>query len=79
MVDAVANEDCDVLFISVPKLFSPCPVCGSQNRLIQNLVIISAEKTYNFPDAACIHHPKQYVDGYFLFFATSFCTGEQQN
>lgn len=43
-LDAVANEDCDILFISVPRLFTPCPVCGSQNRLIQNLVMIGAEK-----------------------------------
>lgn len=44
MVDAVANEDCDILFISVPRLFTPCSACGSQNRLIQNLVMISAGK-----------------------------------
>ena len=44
MVDAVANEDCDILFLSVPKLFTPCSACVSQNRLIQNLVIISARK-----------------------------------
>lgn len=31
MVDAAANEDCHILSISVPKLFTPCPVCGSQN------------------------------------------------
>lgn len=44
MVDAVANEDCDILFINVPRLFTSCPVCVSQNRLIHNLVMISAEK-----------------------------------
>lgn len=44
MVDAVANEDCEILFISVPKLFTPCSFCDCQNRLIQNLVMISAEK-----------------------------------
>lgn len=44
MVDAVACEDCEILFINVPRLFTPCPVCGSQNRLIQNLIMISAEK-----------------------------------
>lgn len=44
MVDAIAHEHCDILFISVPRLFTPCPVCKSQNRLIQNLVMISAEK-----------------------------------
>lgn len=44
MVDAIANEDGEILFISVPKLFAPCPACKSQNRLIQNLVMISARK-----------------------------------
>lgn len=44
MVDAVANENCDILFISVPRLFTPCSVCRSQNRLIQNLVMITAGK-----------------------------------
>ena len=44
MVDAVANEDCDILFINVPRLFIPCSACVSQNRLIQNLVMISAGK-----------------------------------
>ncbi|MDE6956713.1 MAG: Crp/Fnr family transcriptional regulator [Lachnospiraceae bacterium] len=44
MVDAVANEDCDILFINIPRLFTPCSLCGSQNRLIHNLVMISAAK-----------------------------------
>ena len=44
MVDAVANEDCDILFVSVPRLFTPCSVCSSQNRVIRNLVMISAGK-----------------------------------
>lgn len=32
MVDAVANEDCNILFISVPRLFMPCSVCSTQNN-----------------------------------------------
>lgn len=44
MVDAVANEDCNILFINIPRLFTPCSLCGSQNRLIHNLVMISAAK-----------------------------------
>ena len=68
MVDAMANEKCDILFISVPRLFMPCPVCESQNRLIQNLVVISAGKICSFPDAVCTHLQKQYGDGCFLIF-----------
>jgi hypothetical protein len=29
---------------SVPKLFEPCGQCDSQGRLIQNLVVIGAQK-----------------------------------
>jgi CRP-like cAMP-binding protein len=44
MIDVVANEDCEILFISVPKLFEPCGQCDSRSRLMQNLVIIGAQK-----------------------------------
>lgn len=72
MVDAVANEDCDILFISVPKLFMPCSVCHSQNKLIQNLVIITAQKICSFPGAACTHPPKPYGVGCFPTSRNSF-------
>lgn len=58
MVDAVANEDCDVLFISVPRLFMPCSACGSQNRLIQNLVAISAGKNLQLSRRSLHTSPK---------------------
>ncbi|MGN0497599.1 MAG: Crp/Fnr family transcriptional regulator [Acutalibacteraceae bacterium] len=44
MIDVIANDDCEILFISVSKLFEPCSQCDSRNRLIQNLVLISAQK-----------------------------------
>lgn len=58
MVDAVANEDCNILFISVPKLFMPCSVCESQNRLIQNLVMISARKNLQLSRRSLHTSPK---------------------
>ena len=58
MVDAVANEDCDILFISVPKLFTPCSVCVSQNRLIHNLVMISAGKNLQLSRRSLHTSPK---------------------
>ena len=58
MVDAVANEDCNILFISVPKLFMPCLVCESQNRLIQNLVMISARKNLQLSRRSLHTSPK---------------------
>lgn len=58
LVDAVANEDCDVLFISVPRLFTPCSACVSQNRLIQNLVMISAGKNLQLSRRSLHTSPK---------------------
>ncbi len=58
VVDAVANEDCECLFISVPRLFTPCPVCEGQNRLIQNLVMISARKNMELSKRSLHTSPK---------------------
>lgn len=58
MVDAVANEDCEILFINVPRLFIPCSACISQNRLIQNLVIISAGKNLQLSRRSLHTSPK---------------------
>lgn len=45
LVNVVAREPCRVLFLSMPKLLSPCArACGKHNRLIQNLVILFAQK-----------------------------------
>lgn len=68
LVDAAANEDCKILFVSVPKLFAPCPASRCQSRLIQNLLAISAEKICCFPNAAFIPPPKPYGGGCFLIF-----------
>lgn len=68
MVDAVANEDCDILFISVPKLFTPCSVCGSQNRLIQNLVMISAGKNLQLSRRSLHTSPKTIRGRLFSYF-----------
>ncbi len=58
MVDAMANTDCDILFISVPRLFAPCSLSNSQNRLIQNLVMISAEKNLQLSRRSLHTSPK---------------------
>lgn len=44
MIDVAANEDCEILFISVPKLLHAHPACASQDTLIGNLVMIGARK-----------------------------------
>lgn len=69
LVDAVANEDCRILSISVPRLFTPCPVCGSQNRLIQNLVMISAEKNLQLSRRSMHTSPKTIRRRLFSYFS----------
>lgn len=69
MVDAVANEDCDILFISVPKLFMPCPVCDSQNKLIHNLVMISAGKNLLLSRRSLHTSPKTIRGRLFSYFS----------
>lgn len=69
MVDAVANEDCDILFINVPKLFTPCPVCVSQNRLIHNLVIITAGKNLQLSRRSLHTSPKTIRGRLFSYFS----------
>lgn len=69
MVDAVANEDCSILSISVPRLFAPCPVCGSQNRLIQNLVMITAEKNLQLSRRSMHTSPKTIRERLFSYFS----------
>lgn len=44
MIDVIANDDCEILFINVSKLFESSSQCNSGNRIIQNLVLISAQK-----------------------------------
>lgn len=43
MVDAVANEPCEIMFLNVPKLFA-LPESKAKNKLIRNLVTISSRK-----------------------------------
>lgn len=69
MVDAIANEDCDILFINVPKLFMPCSVCLSQNRLIQNLVMISAGKNLQLSRRSLHTSPKTIRGRLFSYFS----------
>lgn len=69
MVDAAANENCDVLFINVPRLFTPCPACNSQNRLIQNLVMISAGKNLQLSRRSLHTSPKTIRERLFSYFS----------
>lgn len=58
MVNAVANDECIILFINVPGLFMPCPVCKFQNKVIRNLVMISAGKNLQLSKRSLHTSPK---------------------
>ncbi|WP_434309409.1 Crp/Fnr family transcriptional regulator [Hominifimenecus sp. rT4P-3] len=58
MIRVAANENCEILFINVPKLFLPCTACGVQNRLIQNLLTISAQKNLQLSKRSLHTSPK---------------------
>ncbi|MEY8338254.1 Crp/Fnr family transcriptional regulator [Lachnospiraceae bacterium 62-35] len=58
MINVVANANCEILFISIPNLFIPCTVCKIQNRLIQNLMIISAQKNLQLSKRSLHTSPK---------------------
>ncbi len=69
LVDAVANEDCDILFISVPRLFMPCRACESKSRLIQNLFMISAGKNLQLSRRSLHTSPKTIRGRLFSYFS----------
>ena len=58
MIDVIAKENATILFLSVSKLFMPCNACQSQNRIIQNLVQISAMKNLQFSRRTLHTSPK---------------------
>lgn len=44
-VSVIANEDCEILFIGVPRLLKTCGnACPAHQKVIQNLISISARK-----------------------------------
>lgn len=48
MVDVVASEKSEILFLNAARLFTTCSTaCDYHNRLIQNLVRVFAEKNLN--------------------------------
>ena len=48
MVNIVAAEDAEILFLNTDCMFSVCShACGFHNRLIRNMLTISAQKTLN--------------------------------
>ncbi|MBD5129827.1 MAG: Crp/Fnr family transcriptional regulator [Ruminococcaceae bacterium] len=58
IIDVIANEDCEILFIGAAKLFEPCSVCKGQNRVMQNLVAICAQKNLQLSRRSLHTSPK---------------------
>lgn len=48
-VNAMANSDCELLFLNIDKLLSVCSsACDAHNRVIRNLISVLAEKNLKF-------------------------------
>lgn len=63
LCDAVAAEDCRVLFINVGKLLNVCKnTCGFHQRIIHNLLRISAMKNLNL-SARMLHTAPKTIRG----------------
>jgi CRP-like cAMP-binding protein len=79
MIDVVANEDCEILFINVPKLFEPCNLCHSRNRLIQNLVLIGARKNLQLSKRSIHTTPKTIRGRLMSYLSEQIATQESNN
>lgn len=48
-VNAIANSDCELLFLNIDKMLSVCSLaCNAHNRVIRNLISVLAEKNLMF-------------------------------
>ncbi len=48
-VNAIANSDCELLFLNIDKMLSVCAsACDAHNRVIRNLISVLAEKNLMF-------------------------------
>ncbi len=48
MINAVAGESTEILFLSTESMFSVCAnTCAFHNKLIQNMLLLSAQKSLN--------------------------------
>lgn len=73
MIDVIANEDCEILFIHVPELFEACADCKSKSRLVQNLVTISARKNLQLSRRSLHTSPKTIRGRLLSYFSQEIC------
>ena len=78
MIDVTANDDCEILFISVSRLFMPCSQCDSRNRLIQNLVLIGAQKNLQLSKRS-IHTTPKTIRGRLMSYFSEQISAQNSN
>lgn len=72
MMNVVAAKKTEILFLNIEKLFTTCTsVCGYHNRLIQNLLLITAQKNQNLT-RKIFHTAPKTIRGKLLSYL-SFC------
>lgn len=64
LVDVVASEACEVLFLDARRILTQCTsTCEHHSRIIRNLVGTLAHKIWRFPGAACTPARAPFVRG----------------
>jgi CRP-like cAMP-binding protein len=68
MVDVIANENCKILFINVPRFFCLDSSYECQSQILQNLVVISARKNLQLSRRSLHTSPKTIRGRLFSYF-----------
>ena len=75
MVNVIAMSDCEVLFLDVRKILKVCPnACEFHQNLVQNLLVISAQKNLNL-SRRIFHTSSKTIRGRLLSYL-SYCAME---
>lgn len=79
MIQVTANEPCEILFINVPKLFTPCAAGSIQHKLMQNLITISAQKNLQLSRRSLHTSPKTIRERLLSYFLQLMAEQGSQN
>lgn len=79
MIQVTANEPCEILFINVPKLFTPCAAGSIQHKLMQNLITISAQKNLQLSRRSLHTSPKTIRERLLSYFSQLMAEQGSQN
>lgn len=69
MIYVTANENCEILFIPMPKLCTSYNICNLQNKLMQNLITICAQKSLQLSKRSLHTAPKTIRGRLFSYFS----------